>query len=91
MKEYRPIKLTKGVDYRAEDLPAGSTISRTWKGRTYTVLVTETPSTANADRHWWRYLYDGQLFKSLSAVARHITGDNTLSGNRFFKLRRRRR
>lgn len=39
---------------------------------------------------WWRYKYRGRRYKSLSAVARIITGDPTMSGNRFFGLRRRR-
>jgi hypothetical protein len=91
MKRFRPVKLEPGVDYRAEDLPAGSCVSREWEGKVHTVFVTKPPTTIRENRLWWRYIYMGKLYKTLSAVARQITGDTTLSGNRFFKLRRRRR
>jgi hypothetical protein len=82
--------LQAGVDYTAEDLPAYSYATRTYKGTTHTVFVWPVPS-GSERRLWWRYMYEGVLYKSLSAVARKITGDPTCSGNRFFRLRRRRR
>ena len=76
------------VDYRGEDLPVGSSLTVTYKGDDYTVLVVP-PVPDNGNGHW-RYVYGDERFKTLSAVAALITGDRTLSGNRFFKLRRRR-
>ena len=55
-------------------LTPASTISRTWRGREIRVLVTE---------HGFEH--DGQLFKSLSAVARQVTGTRW-SGPLFFGL-----
>ncbi|MFQ6552649.1 DUF2924 domain-containing protein [Aestuariibius insulae] len=52
----------------------GSHLVREWNGRTYQVEVT-------ADG----YLMDGQRWRSLSALARHITGAHW-SGPRFFGL-----
>ncbi len=54
----------------------GSTLVREWSGSTYTVLVLEKG-----------FELAGQLFASLSEVARHITGTHW-SGPRFFGLRR---
>ena len=55
------------------------------------MFITKPATTIREGRLWWRYIYKGTLYKTLSAVARKITGDPTLSGNRFFNLRRRRR
>ena len=52
----------------------GTTLVREFKGKAREVLVT-------ADG----FQYDGQTFKSISAVARHITG-YMISGPVFFKL-----
>jgi len=53
---------------------AGSHLVREWNGRTYQVEVTGDG-----------YLLDGKSWRSLSAVARHITGAHW-SGPRFFGL-----
>jgi len=53
----------------------GTRLIRTWRGRTHDVLVT-------ADGVTWR----GQSYRSLSAVARAITGANR-NGPAFFGLR----
>lgn len=60
---------------RDPNAPAvGSTLKRSFKGNDIAVKVT-------ADG----YLFDGQTFGSLTAVARHITG-YAISGPVFFKL-----
>jgi hypothetical protein len=53
---------------------AGSHLIREWNGRTYQVEVTGDG-----------YVMDGKSWRSLSAVARHITGAHW-SGPRFFGL-----
>jgi len=55
-------------------LSPGTHLIREWNGRTYQVEVTETG-----------YRLDRQEFKSLSAIAKHITGTQW-SGPRFFGL-----
>ena len=50
----------------------GSHLIREWNGRTYQVEVIE-----------GRYVMDGKAWRSLSAIARHITGAHW-SGPRFF-------
>jgi hypothetical protein len=57
-------------------LMPGTTLIREWDEREYRVTVTPEG----------RYALDGQVFKSLSAVARHITGTHW-SGPKFFGLR----
>lgn len=57
-------------------LMPGTTLIREWDEREYRVTVTPDGL----------YALDGQLFKSLSAVARHITGTHW-SGPKFFGLR----
>ena len=84
------------IDLKATDLVIGHTIMREWKGEEHRVYVVEPvpPATATAAakrRKWWRYVYRGERYKTLSAIARKVTGDPTFSGNRFFRLRRRRR
>ncbi|SDL83713.1 DUF2924 domain-containing protein [Aliiruegeria lutimaris] len=56
----------------------GAHLVREWNGRTYRVEVTASG-----------YVLDGQSYRSLSAVARRITGANW-SGPRFFGLTERR-
>ena len=51
---------------------SGSRLVREWNGRTYQVEVTDT-----------EYVMDGKTWRSLSAIARHITGAHW-SGPRFF-------
>lgn len=55
-------------------LKPGAHLVREWNGRTYQVEVMETG-----------YCLDGRSWRSLSAIARHITGTNW-SGPRFFGL-----
>jgi hypothetical protein len=53
----------------------GMRLARDWAGRRHEVVVLD-----------GRIIYDGQTFGSLSAVARHITGQRW-NGPRFFGLR----
>lgn len=55
-------------------LTVGAHLVREWNGRTYQVRVTEDG-----------FEMDGRIWKSLSAIAKHITGA-TWSGPRFFGL-----
>jgi len=55
-------------------IKSGAHLVREWNGRTYTVEATEEG-----------YRMDGQTWKSLSSIAKHITG-TTWSGPRFFGL-----
>ena len=55
-------------------LPTGSRLVREWNGRSHTVEVTDSG-----------FLYGGQQYRSLSGVARTITGARW-SGPRFFGL-----
>lgn len=57
-------------------LEVGSTITRDWNGQTITVQVLGTR----------RFEFDGTRYKSLSAVARKVTGQH-LSGPLFFDLK----
>lgn len=90
---------SSGVDFTSSDLPIGSVLVRAWGGvehRVYVVPPIGGPKrparkATFAERGWGRYVYRGTRYRSLSAVAFAITGDRTLSGNRFFRLRRRRR
>ncbi|MBU2503071.1 DUF2924 domain-containing protein [bacterium] len=60
---------------RDPHLPAvGSVLTREFKGKTIEVKVTEAG-----------FEFDGQTFRSISGVARHITGYG-ISGPVFFKL-----
>ena len=54
---------------------AGTEITRMYKGQQLVVSVTEDG-----------FVYEGQKFKSLSAVAKHITGSHC-SGQAFFKTK----
>jgi hypothetical protein len=58
-------------------LRQGSQLVREWNGRTYQVQVVE-----------GGFELDGKAWKSLSAIAKHITGTDW-SGPRFFGLNRR--
>jgi len=59
---------------RKRKLQPGTRLLRDWHGDRYEVIVKEDG-----------YLYDGKRYKSLTAVARAITGSGW-SGNRFFGL-----
>ena len=64
---------------RAEPrLAPGTRLVREWGGRTYTIAVTEAG-----------FLFDGQPYRSLTEIARNITGAHW-SGPRFFGLTKRR-
>jgi hypothetical protein len=62
-----------GIQTSSLPLP-GTLITRQYKGREIRVRVTTQG-----------FEFEGELFSSLSAVAKHITGSHW-SGNRFFKL-----
>ena len=55
--------------------PVGSTITRTFKGRMLEVLVTETG-----------FEFEGEIFSSISALAKHITGHTAVNGWVWFRL-----
>jgi hypothetical protein len=65
----------KGSSSRERQLAAGSRIVREWQGRRHEVTVGE-----------GTYQYEGQTYRSLSAVAKAITGVKW-NGPRFFGLR----
>jgi len=69
---------TVEVSFRAESgrrVPvAGSLLTREYKGQTIRVHVLENG-----------FEYEGAIYRSLSAVAKHITGSH-VSGHRFFQL-----
>jgi len=88
------------VDFNSRDLKVGNALSVHYLGVRHTVAVV--PPVPDNPKGHWRYVYDesqphspygpeAERYKTLSAVARVITGDRTLSGHRFFKLRRRRK
>ena len=56
----------------------GTQLIRSWQGKTHTVMVQESG-----------YQYDGRRYRSLSEIARHITGTQW-SGPLFFGLKLRR-
>lgn len=56
------------------DLSVGTHLVREWNGRTYQIEVTQSG-----------YVMDGKAYRSLTAIARRITGANW-SGPRFFGL-----
>jgi len=71
-----PEKATMGVDLGLV-LKAGTTLVRQWRGYTHTVLV-----------HTDGFEHEGQLYRSLTAIAERIT-EAHWSGPRFFGLTRR--
>ena len=66
-------------DTRIASIRPGTHLVREWNGRTYRVTVAETG-----------YVLDGRVHRSLSAVAKRITG-TAWSGPRFFGLTGKRR
>jgi hypothetical protein len=68
----------KGPNAAADVLYPGSRIVRDWCGQPHTVDVVENG-----------YVYDGKVYRSLSSIAKVITGTNW-SGPRFFGLVNRR-
>lgn len=69
--ERRLAQIASGKKLRSKAKP-GSHLVREWNGRTYQVEVTSDG-----------YVMDGKTWRSLSAIARHITGAHW-SGPRFF-------
>jgi hypothetical protein len=65
---------SKQAPVKQRTLSEGSRLVREWHGNTYVVDVLETG-----------FLFDGQTYKSLSKVAKEITGAHW-SGRRFFGL-----
>lgn len=61
---------------KSDQLSEGTQLVREWKGHTY--LVTKTDN---------NYVYKGKSYKSLSAIAKIITG-NHISGPKFFGLKK---
>lgn len=88
-----PATPTQEVDLDAADLPEGTRLRRWYCGRCHIVdVVAPVGATAAARRRkWWRYRYCGRRYKTLTAIAREITGRPFVSGNTWFGLRRRRR
>ena len=89
--EMRDVMTECPVDRYASELRIGECLSVEYRGVLHTVYVVPPVGSAQEAKGWWRYVYRDQRYKTLSAVARVITGDPNLSGNRFFGLRRRRR
>lgn len=71
-------------------LPAGTKLKRVYKGKLYVVTVTR-PLPRSHNRRWYRYKYKGKRYRSLSAIAREITGRYHESGPMFFGLTPRKR
>lgn len=81
-KEQRALKAIAGgkstSEVKAATASPGTHLVREWNGRTYRVEVAEEG-----------YILDGTTYRSLSAVAKRITG-TAWSGPRFFGLTRKR-
>lgn len=86
-------------DLDAGDLPYGTILRRRYDDEEHVVEVVRWGGFLNTldaeqravtvKRGWWRYMYRGKRYKTLSAITTEITGNYTLSGNRFFGLWRR--
>ena len=61
---------------KSRQMIQGARIVKEWKGKIYTVIIT-------ADG---RYEYDGEVYRSLSAVADKITGTHW-NGKKFFGVK----
>lgn len=62
---------------RDDQLMSGAVLTRPYKGRTVVVTVLDNG-----------FEYEGEVYKSLSAIAKAVTGSHW-SGNRFFNLQKR--
>ncbi len=71
----------------ANDLPPGTRLVREWRGRTHEVIVLEVRTGGKTGRS---FRYRDQTFKTLTEVAKAITGIHW-SGPRFFGLTTSRR
>ena len=69
------VRRIKARPATVQALPPGSRLAREWQGRTHVVTVTPDG-----------FEYDGKAFRSLSAIARAITG-TAWSGPLFFGLK----
>jgi len=82
-------------EIRQEDLPAGTIIRKVYRGEVHLIEVAQRsrcnrrPLTDFERRNrMWRYVYRGERYRSLSAVAYKITGQRYRSGHHFFGLRK---
>ncbi|MDP1662820.1 MAG: DUF2924 domain-containing protein [Phycisphaerales bacterium] len=66
-------------------LPTSTRLVRTWQGQAHEVLVLSSGGTGNGGEGGGRFKYRGKQYKSLSEIARLITGARW-SGPRFFGL-----
>lgn len=72
----RPIPVSKHRKRGKVNLATGTRLLREWHGERYEVVVKDDG-----------FRYDGKTYRSLSAVARAITGSH-ISGNHFFGITR---
>ncbi len=70
-----PHKVTQIRDRR---LSPGTVISKTYKGHELTVVVREDG-----------FEFDGGMFGSLTAIAKHVTGSHSINGKLFWGISRR--
>ena len=78
----------KPVNHVAEDLPVGCCIYRDHHGVRHWVHVV--PPAPENERGFHRYVYQGERYRSLTAVVRVIAPTlRGRSGNDFFRLRKR--
>jgi hypothetical protein len=75
-----PQRNAAGSPVRRRDLAPGTTLSRHYKDKTIVVQI----------RGDGRFEYDGQLYRSLTAVVKEVTGGHW-SGMHFFRLPRTRK
>lgn len=71
-----PAANLKPADNKPRPLAKGTRLCRDWKGRTYEVFV----------RDDGKFEYNGELYRSLSAVASEITGTHW-NGKKFFGVK----
>lgn len=71
-----PAANLKPADNKPRPLAKGTRLCRGWKGRTYEVFV----------RDDGKFEYNGELYRSLSAVASEITGTHW-NGKKFFGVK----
>jgi hypothetical protein len=83
----RPATSTARGPRVANDLPPGTRLVREWRGRTHEVTVLESRTGGKVGRS---FRYRDQTFKTLTEVAKAITGIHW-SGPRFFGLTTSRR
>ena len=80
---------------RPSDFPIGTVLVCRFKGETHTVFVVSAGkkkrTKAARRRGWWRYVYRGDRYRTLTDIAYQITGDPKASGPRLFGLVPRKR